>query len=338
MHEPHDDFLDRFRRNPRPAFGRDLYERINQPMNAPSFFRRYRPALAGLVALAMLAAAFSFPAVRAAAQDFLNLFRVRSFAAITIDPARLAQVEAQLKDGKLDVEQMLGNDVEVLQDPGQPQTFDSPDAAAQAAGIRLLVPAQLPKAYRTQPEISVQGAGRVRVTAHVAELSAVLAALQITDVQVPDKLDGAQVTIDVPATVVMRYTVPANRSLELTLIQAHSPEIDLPDGVNMSELGYIGLRIAGLSAGDARHFADTIDWNSTLIVPVPANVASFSQVTVRGTQGLLITTRNDTPQTGKGDSVSAPAGGTMLLWSEGDMVYALIGTDNGVVTVAESLR
>jgi hypothetical protein len=110
-------------------------------MNAPSLIRRYRPALAGLVALAMLAVAFSFPAVRAAAQDFLNLFRVRSFAAVTIDPVRMAQIQAQLESGKIDFEQLLGRNVEILQDPGQPQTFDSLDAAAQAAGLRLLVPA-----------------------------------------------------------------------------------------------------------------------------------------------------------------------------------------------------
>lgn len=48
---------------------------------------RLRPALAGGLALAAIAIAFTLPAVRAAAREFLDLFRVQRFAAVPGTPS-----------------------------------------------------------------------------------------------------------------------------------------------------------------------------------------------------------------------------------------------------------
>jgi hypothetical protein len=311
----------------------------------------------------MLAVVFSYPPVQAAAKDFLNLFRVRHFTAIPIDPARLAQLETQLQDGQINLESLIADQIEVLQSPcGEqkapaggpaggpdgkdcaPRVVDSPEAAGQLAGILVRVPGWLPDGVSGPPKVAVQGASAVRFTANTAQLQTLLLALHIDDVQIPPALDGAQVTLSVPASVLLHYGGQG----EVTVLQSRSPEIDLPPGADIAQLGEIGLRIAGMSADEAHRFAQSIDWHSTLIIPIPANAASFSEVSVRGTSGLLITMRDarelrsSTTRLAPGarSMASDGSGDVVLLWAEGDMVYAVITSEGtrDVLAVAEGLR
>ncbi len=291
---------------------------------------RWSPALLGLGALLVLVLVFTFPPAQAAAQGFLDLFRVKRFTAITVDPTRIEQI----KNSKIDFESLVGKNVEVVKKAGGPQGVASADAASQAVGFKVRTPSQLP-AGMTLVETLVKDESITRVAADTSKLQALLDALNIKDVKVPTKLNGATITIRTPATVMMRYKTNSD---PIVLIQARSPEITLPEGVSMADLGEIGLRIFGLSASEARQFSKTIDWNTTLLVPVPANAASFREVGVRNTKGLLITTGG----TG-GLSVRSPNGArqqSLLLWSEGDMVFALDGGFAGpeLVELANSLK
>jgi len=90
-----DDFLSRFRDEPRREFAEDLKRRLREIEVAegePAAGRRGRavPVLAGAAIAATVALAFTLPPVRAAARNFLDLFRVKRFAAVPVDPDRLA--------------------------------------------------------------------------------------------------------------------------------------------------------------------------------------------------------------------------------------------------------
>jgi hypothetical protein len=108
--------------------------------------------------------------------------------------------------------------------------------------------------------------------------------------------------------------------------------------VDLPQLGEIALRIVGMAPDEAHRFAQSIDWTSTLLVPVPANASSFREVEVRGTTGLLVTTSGSgTLNTPKGP-MTIPQG-SMLVWAEGDMVYAMNGTGSiALVDMANSLQ
>ena len=58
-----------------------------------------------------------------------------------------------------------------------------------------------------------------------------------------------------------------------------SPEVSLPAGRRPRALGEIGLRIVGPPADEAQRFAQTIDWHSTLLVPVPAGAGRSARST-----------------------------------------------------------
>ena len=90
---------------------------------------RWSPALLGVGALLMVVAVLAFPPAQAAAQGFLDLFRVRRFSAITVDPARLQQIQ----NTNIDFESIISNNVKRIKDPGKPQTA----ANAAAAGFPL---------------------------------------------------------------------------------------------------------------------------------------------------------------------------------------------------------
>ena len=94
----------------------------------------------------------------------------------------------------------------------------------------------------------------------------------------------------------------------------------------MPEIAEIALRILGMSLDEARQYAYSIDWHGTLLVPVPADVASFREVEVGSSQGLLIEV--------SGQRSFGPSGraqgeqGSMVLWSNGGKVFSLSGTIN----------
>lgn len=319
-----DEFMTRLREEPRPEFKRDLKRRLSlaeatRTTIAPRRFLNGRLALAGLAGVLVVALIVS-PAAQTLAQEFLNLFRVKRITAVSISP----EVISQLREGKLDIESMLSDSVEVLQEPAAPQTVSSLVEAGQLAGIAVRAPASVP-GNLSGPEIVVYGEGVARFTADTARLQAIVDMLGAQDVAIPAELDGAAVTITTPPVVSLVYQRGFDPKVGVVVfMQARNPEIVLPEGVKLAELGELALRLFGMAPDDARRLAQTIDWSSTLLIPIPANAATVSEVQVRGMTGLLIlTTGRESSTVTVGDEQVAQH--ATLLWSEGDTVYAATG-------------
>ena len=261
------------------------------------------PAIAGLLLIAIAA----FPATRASAQAFLDLFRVVNVAAVPVNVDRLKQ----LSQRGLDIETLIGSQVEVLANPGPAQVFTSPAEAATAAGLTLRAPTVLPPGLvlvRTE----LKGERAASVKADTGKLRDVLDALEITDVSPPAGLDGQTATIRVPPIV---RTVYANGGQEVSFFQARSPEMTLPPRIDVPPLAEIGLRIAGLGSSEAHMLAHAIDWRSTLLVPIPAASSTFRQVDLPGGRGLFVE-----PTTRRGPRA--------ILWTNGGMMFAMTGSIN----------
>jgi hypothetical protein len=273
------------------------------------------PAIAGLVLIAIAA----IPSTRASAQAFLDLFRVVNVAAVPVNVDRLKQ----LSQRGLDIETLIGSQVEVLANPGPAQVFTSPNEAAAAAGLTLRAPTVLPPGLvlvRTE----LKGERAAQVTADSSKLREVLDALDITDVSPPAGLDGQTATIRVPPIV---RSVYANGGQEFSLFQARTPELTLPTGIDVPPLAEIGLRIAGLGTSEAHTLANAIDWRSTLLVPIPAAAASFRQVDLPGGRGLFV-------------EPTARRGPRAILWSNGGVIYAMTGSMNNqtLLQIARSVQ
>ena len=328
-----DRFLNEQRREPDPGFARALRERLRGAEDeAPARGFRLAPALATAAGIAVVVLLFTVPAVRVAAQNALDLFRVHSFEGIEIDPARLDQLRALHDQIGKDPSMMVLDQQDVIKEPGKPLDYPSADLAGNAAGLPGLKQPRgpLPNGMRFT-KAQVQGEGIARLTLHADKLRKVIELLGLTDVQVPGYLDGQKITVHMPPIVSQQFD---NGTTHMTLVEAHSPELGLPPGADLKQLGEIGLRILGLDADEARRVAASIDWKSTLVVPVPTSAQSFRQVEVNGQKGLFI--RCEMP-----DSTGARhRSGAVLLWTEGDCVLGMQSNLPGedILDLAQSLR
>jgi hypothetical protein len=303
-----DDFMQSAWRKPPPPFAAQLRERLRHAdaqRAASPRRRRVLQAVALAASLLLAVGLVMLPAVRAGAETFLDLFRVVNFVAVPVPTQRIAALQRGL-----DLPRMLGEQVHVAQAPGTPQSVATPEQAGALSGIAVHLPTWLPEGLALQG-IKVLGEQRWTIAASTQKLQQVLDTLGINDLTVPPGLDGQTATIHLYPSVYVSYSAPTGHVL---FIQARQPDAVLPQGTDLPLLAEIGLRVLGFEPSEARRFANTIDWRTTLLVPVPASVANFHEVDLGDGKGLLIET----------SATSGPRQ-SQLLWSAGGSVFALIG-------------
>ncbi len=325
-----DRFLNELRRDPPADLARNLGARLRAEAAQPAPHRRGRVGLVAALAAvaAALIAVVTVPSMRVSAESFLDLFRVRRFQAVSFDPARLDRVRAlRTGDGPLvfDRQQRVG-------EPGPPRAYPSLAAAAAAAGVPVRRPTWVPNGL-TADSVFVQGDARVRLGVDSAKLRAVLDALDLRDVTVPPGLDGRWIDVHKPPLLVQRYRGDRGTA---RFVEAQSPEVSVPAGVDVPRLAEIGLRVLGLDAGEARRVAQATDWRGTLLVPVPVNATTFREVTVHGQPGLLVTTTGEAPS----EPGRRRRPGSIVLWTEADRVFAVTSSLSGAdaLQMAESVQ
>jgi hypothetical protein len=325
-----DAWLHGLRTDPSPLFKEQLRARLRA--HEPAGDTRHEPAgdtrrdwprrvLVAAAAVVVMSVLVTVPAVRASVARFISLFRVVHFVAVPVDESRVERLKAE----NLEIGALIGEHVEVVQDPGPPVSVGSIADASAAAGMRLAVPQWLPENTQVL-ETSVMGERVVRVTANSQRLQQVMDALGINDLTVPAGLDGHIVNVRVPPVAMIRYEHGKRRS---RLFQARTPQLTLPDSIDVKALGEIGLRILGLAPAEAKQFAQAMDWHSTLIVPVPPNASGFRQVNIGGRLGVMVEhqPRDQSPT-------------HTIIWSTADRVFALVsiqGTEDAL-QMANSVR
>ncbi|MGH8219763.1 MAG: hypothetical protein ACREUT_14560 [Steroidobacteraceae bacterium] len=324
----HDEFMLAGLRKPRPELVREVRGRLAALEAGERRAARMPPLrwAAAAAAVIVLACTFALPSVRAAAQAFLDLFRVVNFAPVAVGTDRLRL----LADPQgIDLPRLLGDQIQTLQAPGPPQAVPTLDAAGSLAGTRIAVPTWQPVGLGLE-RIEVVGSRKLRVTGNTANLQRVLDSLGIDDVSAPAWLDGQVVTAKVAPIVRMTY---GDADRHAVLIESRQPDVVLPPGADLAQLADIALRVLGVERGEAYRVAQSVDWRTTLIVPIPSDVSYFRQIDVQGNGGLLVGTVR-----ARGRQASKV--GTELLWSSGDRVFALIGNlpPTELFTMAQSVQ
>jgi hypothetical protein len=325
-----DSYLHQIRRDPPPEFQRALRERLRQQTEprrrlAPVLV----PAFATTAAVVLAVALFTIPSVRASAQALLDIFRVRTFAAVEYDESRLEKLKSLKQDNAL----LVFDRHEVVRDPGPGRRYATVTEAGAAAGLEVRTPGYLPNGLALD-SVMVEGAGEGRLAVSEHKLRTLLDQLELRDVQVPAGIEGQWVEVRKPAAVIQAFSAGSGRA-RAGLVQATSPEVSLPLGIDLEQLAEVGLRVLGLDPGEARRIARATDWRSTLMVPVPMNASTFRQVTIHGNRGLLVTLAS--APSADGDRRRE---GTVVLWTEGERVFGLrtnLGPEDAV-QIADSVR
>jgi len=278
------------------------------------FSGRYRPVGVSLTLIVLLAVALSAAPVRTLASQLLGIFRVQQVAVVPVD---MSTLEGLSNNATLSqqAEALFAESVKTTREAGQPQEVATVAEASAAAGFPVRVLDEGAGALT----LTIERGPAVEMTINRARAQALLEAAGHTDIKLPATLDGAPITIDIPTAIVSSYgacrTARERQSQMdtcLILTQLPSPTVTTPPDLNMQELAAAGLQMAGLSPLEAQAFSRTVDWTSTLVIPIPVGQADYQQVFVDGVTGYLIasTGNNDLPS-------------QTLIWTRDGMIYDL---------------
>jgi hypothetical protein len=277
--------------------------------------RVWRPVLAGITVLAIMAGVFSFAPTRAVARQLLSVFRVRKFAAIQVSPDE-SQMEAL---GEALEDTIFAQEPEIVADGPETET-ESIDEAREAAGFDVRVPEYWPG--DDPVTIHVKGYSELAFNVTGDGLRLLVDMADMDTERVPADMGEETVTLAVPAIVQM-YTP------EYHVWQMYNPVVDYPEGIDPRFMGEVALRLLGMPPEEAERFSDTIDWTNTVVIPIPSDVSEFVEVTIAGEDGVLLRPRD----------MGADSTGRTLLWRKGDVVYAVAGkaSSQTLIQIAESM-
>ena len=295
---------------------------------------RYATALVSILALVL-----AFPTTRALAGELLKLFRVQQVTVVQVDFTGLEQLTG---DGVLGNQftELISNSMNMTDEPGEAVQAADAAQASQLAGFTV----RLPQAT-TPSHIYVSTGAAFTLTVDRAKAQALLDEAGRGDLVLPESVDGADISVTIPASVSAAYGTcpkPQSDSSEgegeenryypncVILAQIPSPTVNAPADLDIHQLAQIGLEFTGMSAEEAAAFTSTVDWTSTLVVPIPSNSATYEQLTVDGVTGTLIQrpSREGEPTT------------FALLWVRDGIIYAISGrgaNSDQAVEMANSL-
>ncbi len=291
----------------------------------------------GLAAMLMAAALLAMPPVRALADQFLHIFRVQDVMFVPVSSEHMAQLESL----DFDESTLFIGEPKMINDPSEPVEVASLQEASDQVGYSIGEPATMP-AVPLSNTIQVRDRATFEFQVNVESAQQLLDLMDIDDVTIPASLGDEPIMVDVPSSVMTRYY---GEDYEMMLLQGQSPEVALPEGVDLSELGMAMLRLLGMDEQQAASLSQTVDWTSTLIFPFPADLDSIRQVTINGSDGLLTQTnssRHHGPHGDKqGDGEIIPMH-KQLYWQDGDRFYVLVSTgqvsNSDMIAAAESVQ
>ncbi|HEX3435495.1 MAG TPA: zf-HC2 domain-containing protein [Pseudacidobacterium sp.] len=115
----------------------------------------------------------------------------------------------------------------------------------------------------------------------------------------------------------------------VSLFEIPSPVVSAPQEIDPAQIAQVALQFLGMSANDAANFTQTVDWTSTLVLPVVRGESKYEQVHVNGNEGALLRAANQNQ-----------SGHFSLMWVDNGIVFALNGTgdDTTAINLASQLQ
>ena len=144
------------------------------------------------------------------------------------------------------------------------------------------------------------------------------------NVKIPERFDGAQLIVRVPAIVVQEYA-GGDGAPRLLVGKAGTIGLDAGGGASLEELRELALRLPRLPEQTVAELRDISDWRTTLPLPVPTDQARWRPATVDGAEAV---------------SFADPTGKLhALLWQRGGHIWGVAGviSSGEALDVADSL-
>lgn len=258
------------------------------PAGLPAWFpARLSPVFAALAIVAVLIV--SGPA-RAVAQKLLAMLRVKNVVVVPINTNVLSKDKGRLFGD------FLGSSSKVIKDE-KPQPVTDREDASRIAGFAV----RLPSILTERPRITVEGEHEVQFTVDYQRAQTLVSLLGRPDLQLPQEINGARIAVHIPRGVSAAYGdcpkpgpggIPNDPSANCMMVaQVPAPTVVTVPELNLAAVAEIALQVAGMPSDEARTFSRTIDWTSTLAIPVPIGLGNYETVTVDGVSGVFLSGR-----------------------------------------------
>ena len=286
---------------------------------------RTRGIAAAMIAALVLAGLVATPAGRAAAGSFLAQFRSQRFQVLSLDSGQSAKVENVF--GELVDTGVFSGDPHQTSGFGEPRPVADRAEASRLAGFPVPVvdPAALPRGIERAPQrILVSPAREARLSFDRDRALDYLRAHGRPGARLPERYDGTQLVVQVPAVVVQQF---AGRDGGPALLVGKAGVLGLgtEGGASLEELREVVLDLPGLPAETVAELRAIGDWRSTLPLPVPTDEVRWSPTQVEGAEAI---------------DFADPTGRLhALLWQRNDHIWGVAGvvSSDEAGDVADSL-
>jgi hypothetical protein len=313
--------------------------------NMLSFSRRNVVAAAVVITMA---GSLAFAPVRSAAAQFLQVFRVERVETVTLTLDDIQKIRNSLaqSSGKVDMKELGKIEFEGKQEVKR----GSIQEIKESADFTVKTPQYLPAGYKNDHNISKEPLN-VTFNLNPEKVNKLIQALGGNKL-LPENIKDKTFKITVPHMITLYYR-GQDSSGNFAITQGKSPQLDVPDDVNVRELREAVLNLPILPPHLKSQLAGIDDWQHTMVIP---NVeGSAREVQVNGAQGVFVT-HGPAPQVkvkvegNKGEVQVNGHEGTVieektvsygsLIWQKDGIVYAINGTLDlaTALRIAESLR
>lgn len=306
--------------------------------------RAWSVATAGALAVAAALVVTVAP-IRAWAENLLAIFRVEHVAVLDLNSVSSLENNQVFNQAMTHI---LSDSVTVTQPPEKPQPVPDAATASRLAGFKAhLLAGQTPNSLMVRSTITAQ------MKLDRDRLQSILDEAGRSDIRIPSSVDGAVVGLRVPAGIMASYgncgepvkltfkekgwgarlgVAPATRSADGTcakLNELPSPTASFPSEIDPAEIAKVGLEAAGLSPTEAANFTQTVDWTTTLVVPVLHGQTAYERVNVNGIEAVLLRPR-----------MAGNSGRFNVVWVDNGIIYNLMGSgdDTAAINLASQIE
>jgi hypothetical protein len=254
--------------------------------------------------------------VRTAVASMLQIFRVQQVQSMSITGEDVGKIEEAFR-GSGHVSLKKYGDVWV-----EGGSMESSDVVLPRAQAAVDFPVKLVPSDTGTPTVMLTGRSTYRFKLHVSAINEVLTQYG-AETLMPESADGKVFSVEIPAMVVVGYPSPVGepgkkrlKTDNLTIAQARSPQLIVPDGVDPARLRQVLIDLPLLPQQVRNQIADVKEWQSTLLIP---NMGGESHdVTINGTPAVAMHEKIEDPH--------APfTQNTTLIWSENGVFRAING-------------
>lgn len=305
------------------------------------FLRHPMPAWGATAIAALVIIMAALAPARSLGQRVLAMLRIEKVAVVPVDFNLSPGPNTQAL-----VRQVISSDITVTLSPGKPQTAANAAQASTMAGFQVRISPTGPNGEGA-PRIGVLGEQSYVMTLDQSRLQGILDSLGRNNLQLPASINGQTIAVHIPKMALIRYgACPSQRHQDpgsaeepapganaqsgcTTLIEAPSPIVSVPPDLNVNQLVEVGLEAAGMSPAQASSVSHSIDWKSTLAVPIPTRVSSYVKESVDGVEGDLILSNGARGRPAEYE----------LIWVKNGVIYSIhgYGDSNRALALAGSL-